>query len=82
VNDTLFWSLAGAIAVLMAVRVAVRFRNHVRAHEQARAIGTIHCRKCGFHGPLLGFATFFGFKKLLCPKCRSPEWDRSDAKAR
>ena len=73
------WALILAVIffVGMAGRALFRFRNHVRAYEEAKAIGTIQCRKCGFHGPLLGYANFIGVKRFLCPKCRSKAWDRS-----
>ena len=75
-GDWIFWTLVGVAALLMVLRISIRFRNHFAAHKEAREIGTIRCRKCGFRGPLLGWATFFGVKKLVCPKCRSADWEK------
>lgn len=72
-----FLYLAVVFFVGMAVRAAVRFRNHVKAYEEAKSIGPIRCRKCGYHGPLLGYANFVAVKRLVCPKCRSGAWERS-----
>jgi hypothetical protein len=77
------WLLVLAVIffVGMAGRALFRFRNHVRAYEEARKIGIIKCKKCGFHGPLLGYANFIAMKRLVCPKCRSNAWERSVAQA-
>lgn len=71
-DDVRWTKIAVAALLALTARFLVRLRNHWMAVETARRMGTVRCNGCSHEGPVLGYANFWGTKRVVCARCRSP----------